>query len=164
MKKLYTATIVCSAILLSACTAHDQKAWCETPVTTEQVNLSADALFKFNKSGENDLIAHESLIALTDKLTNGYATVETINLVGHTDRLGSEQYNYNLGLSRAQTIGNYLQNKGVTAPISVESKGETQPVTTNCKGDKATSELIQCLQPDRRVEVNITGVRSVKAE
>ena len=83
--------------------------------------------------------------------------IDSIALTGHTDRLGSEQYNYNLGLQRAQTVKNYLQGKGVQAPISVASAGESQPVTTACTGTRATAALKACLQPDRRVTVDISG-------
>ena len=45
--------------------------------------------------------------------------------------------------------------------ISVVGKGETTPVTkaTDCVGSKPTPKLIACLQPDRRVEVEVTGTR-----
>lgn len=46
--------------------------------------------------------------------------------------------------------------------MEVASAGESQPKTTNCVGNKATATLIACLQPDRRVEVDVTGVK--KAE
>ena len=78
-------------------------------------------------------------------------------LTGHTDRLGSEAYNQTLGLQRAQTVKEYLQNKGVQSPISVKSAGVWGPVTTDCVGNQATAALKACLQPDRRVAVDITG-------
>jgi OOP family OmpA-OmpF porin len=63
-----------------------------------------------------------------------------------------------LGLRRSETVKVYLQGLGVTAPITTSSAGETQPIT-NCEGVKPTSALKACLQPDRRVAVEITGVR-----
>ena len=35
--------------------------------------------------------------------------------------------------------------------------GEREPVTTDCKGEARTTALIACLQPDRRVTVDILG-------
>ena len=98
-----------------------------------------------------------TLDRLAENLVSRQAHIDSIALTGHTDRLGSEQYNYNLGLRRAQTVKNYLQDKGVQAPISVASAGESQPVTTACTGTRATAALKACLQPDRRVTVDISG-------
>ena len=66
------------------------------------------------------------------------------------------------GLKRAQTVKSYLEQNGVTAPISAASAGETQPITTGCIGTKSTTELKACLQPDRRVTVEITGIKKKK--
>ena len=143
--------------------------WCaeEAPVAqsvvaepqVERINLSADALFRFNQSDAADMLPEgkATLDRLAENLVSRQAHIDSIALTGHTDRLGSEQYNYNLGLRRAQTVKNYLQGKGVQAPISVASAGESQPVTTACTGTRATAALKACLQPDRRVTVDISG-------
>lgn len=143
--------------------------WCaeEAPVAqsvvaepqVERINLSADALFRFNQSDAADMLPEgkATLDRLAENLVSRQDYIDSIALTGHTDRLGSEQYNYNLGLQRAQTVKNYLQGKGVQAPISVASAGESQPVTTACTGTRATAALKACLQPDRRVTVDISG-------
>ena len=64
-------------------------------------------------------------------------------------------------MKRAQTVQQYLATRGIQPQMSVNSAGETQPVTTNCTGTKATAELKACLQPDRRVTLQITGVKKV---
>jgi OOP family OmpA-OmpF porin len=45
--------------------------------------------------------------------------------------------------------------------VSAVGKGESMPETKaeDCKGNKATPKLIACLQPDRRVEIEVTGTR-----
>ena len=43
--------------------------------------------------------------------------------------------------------------------ISAVGKGETAPETKDCVGNKPNPKLIACLQPDRRVEVEVTGTR-----
>ena len=128
-------------------------------VKSERINLSADALLRFNQSDAADMLPEgkATLDRLAENLVSCQAHIDGIALTGHTDRLGSEQYNYNLGLQRAQTVKNYLQGKGVQAPISVASAGESQPVTTACTGTRATAALKACLQPDRRVTVDISG-------
>ena len=168
-----TKTLLLTALaagLSSQAAARDvHHRWCaeEAPVAqpvvaepqVERINLSADALFQFNQSDAADMLPEgkATLDRLAENLVSRQAHIDSIALTGHTDRLGSEQYNYNLGLQRAQTVKNYLQGKGVQAPISVASAGESQPVTTACTGTRATAALKACLQPDRRVTVDISG-------
>lgn len=167
MKHIYKTFVFSSlALSLTACSNLEDPSysWCppeEKQAMVEQINLSADALFAFSKSEEKDLLkkGHQSLTELAEKISTNFATVDSIHLTGHTDRLGSEKANYKLGLNRANTVKAYLQKQGVTAPISTSSAGESQPVTTNCVGNKATEELTACLQPDRRVTVDIKGVK-----
>ena len=168
-----TKTLLLTALaagLSSQAAARDvHHRWCaeEAPVAqpvvaepqVERINLSADALFRFNQSDAADMLPEgkATLDRLAENLVSCQAHIDGIALTGHTDRLGSEQYNYNLGLRRAQTVKDYLQGKGVQAPISVASAGESQPVTTACTGTRATAALKACLQPDRRVTVDISG-------
>ncbi len=52
----------------------------------------------------------------------------TLSVVGHTDLVGTEDYNYNLGLERAKEVGKYLENQGINASrMIISSKGETEP-------------------------------------
>lgn len=177
MKLIYKALLATVVVALTACSNSNltltevNHKWCppeKAPVVEqvqhEQVNLAADALFKFGKHKQEDLLekGRLSLNELAQKINSGYAHIDRISLTGHTDRLGSEKANYRLGLNRAETVKAYLQQFGVAAPISVVSAGESQPVTTNCIGNKATKALTECLQPDRRVVVEITGVRKGK--
>lgn len=62
--------------------------------------------------------------------------VSTINVTGHTDPVGTPDYNKALGLKRAQAIQKYLEEKGFpSARIITDSKGEDQP-----SGDNQTEE------------------------
>jgi OmpA-OmpF porin, OOP family len=128
--------------------------------TMEKVSLSASALFKFNKRGPADLLPQgkAELNELAQKLKTGYARVDGIDLVGYTDRLGSQPYNAKLSLDRANTVKAYLQSQGVTAPITTQGKGPLEP-KVNCPGNKPNKTLTDCLQPNRRVEVGILGVK-----
>ncbi|MCW9716594.1 OmpA family protein [Avibacterium sp. 21-594] len=166
MKNTYKLLALSTFTLaLTGCSLSEPEySWCQPEAVTEQISLAADALFKFDKSAKEDLLpkGRETLDELANKLTTGYVQVDKIDLVGHTDRLGSEKYNYDLGLRRAETVKAYLNDKGITAPITTASAGETQPVTKDCVGEKATKALVACLQPDRRVVVGITGVRKVE--
>jgi OmpA-OmpF porin, OOP family len=129
--------------------------------TVERVSLAADALFRFDRSGPQDLLpkGRAQLDELAAKLAAGYARIDRISLIGHTDRLGSDAYNDKLSLARANTVRAYLQGKGVTAPMTTAGRGKREQVEA-CKGVTPRAKLIDCLQPNRRVEVLIEGVRT----
>jgi len=129
------------------------------PAQVERIVLRASALFRFDRSAEVDLLpaGRIALDALAAKVNEAYASVERIDLVGHTDRLGSEAYNARLSQARADTVRGYLQGRGVTAPITATGRGEAEPVKDCPGGEVATRALTGCLQPNRRVEVTITG-------
>ncbi|WP_064592321.1 OmpA family protein [Streptobacillus moniliformis] len=125
----------------------------------KKIELSADALFKFDKYKLEDMLekGKMEIQELVKKLSTDYVRLDRIDIIGHTDRLGSDSYNLALGLRRAQTVRSYLQELGVTTPITVASKGKRDP-KVKCPGTKATAKLKQCLLPNRRVEINLTGL------
>ena len=99
--------------------------------------------------------ARTKLDDLVGKLRN--VTLEVVIAVGHADRLGGDAYNMKLSVRRADSVKAYLVSKGVAASrVYTEGKGERQPVK-ECKGDKKTKELIACLEPNRRVELEAVG-------
>lgn len=126
----------------------------------EKITLSADALFRFDKSGTDDLLpkGRAELDALAQKLAAGQVTVQSITVTGYTDRLGSAAYNQRLSQARANTVKHYLQTHGVTAPITADGRGMQDQVAA-CTGVKPRAALIACLQPNRRVEVSINGIK-----
>ena len=124
--------------------------------TADKVKLSADALFDFDKA----VLKPEGKAKLDDLAAKSkQVKLEVILAVGHTDRLGSDAYNQKLSERRAAAVKTYLVSKGVEANrVYTEGKGEKQPVTgTKCNTVKNRKALIECLQPDRRVEVEVIG-------
>jgi len=122
--------------------------------SADKVKLAADALFDFDKAS----LKPEGMAKL-DKLASqaGALKLEVILAVGHTDRLGSAGYNQKLSEKRAAAVKEYLVGKGIEANrVYTEGKGESQPVTTDCK-NMSRAKLIECLQPDRRVEIEVIG-------
>jgi OmpA-OmpF porin, OOP family len=123
-----------------------------------KVKLEADSLFGFDQ----DRLQADGKQAL-DKLIMELQTVniDSIQVTGHTDRLGSKAYNDKLSMRRAVAVQNYLTQVGgisankVTAIGVGSSQPETQP--NECKGSKATQALVTCLRVDRRVEVDVSG-------
>jgi OmpA-OmpF porin, OOP family len=129
--------------------------------TIEKITLGASALFRFDKRNTGDLLPEgkAQMDELANKINSVYASVDSVSLVGYTDRLGSDSYNSKLSIDRANTVKAYLQGKGVTAPMSAAGRGEADPVVQCPGGNKPTPALTQCLQPNRRVEITITGVK-----
>lgn len=121
--------------------------------------LSADTLFEFDKSGENDMkaAAKPSLDRFANEIRR-FEKVNSIRIGGHTDRLGSDDYNIGLSARRAETVRRYLVARGVPAGVmSAQGFGESNPIVT-CSDQLPRQELIACLQPNRRVEIQVDGL------
>jgi OOP family OmpA-OmpF porin len=124
----------------------------------DKVTVAADALFDFNKAtlrpaGKAKL---DEVVAMSKQIK-----LEVIIAVGHTDRIGSDAYNQKLSERRAASVKSYLVSKGVEANrVYTEGKGEKQPVTQpgQCPGGKS-AKVIACLQPDRRVDIELIGTK-----
>lgn len=130
------------------------------PPAPMRVSFSADSLFDFDKSTIKPS-GRQSL----DKFAGDLRGIryDTIQVTGHTDRLGRHAYNLKLSARRAEAVSAYLVQSGGIAAGKITAKGvsganpETRP--GDCKGNKPTAALIACLQPDRRVEVEVAGTR-----
>lgn len=127
-------------------------------IVAEKVQVAADALFDFGKA----TLRPEGKAKLDEIAAKAQAIkLEVILAVGHTDRLGSDAANQKLSEKRAAAVKEYLVSKKIDANrVYTEGKGEKQPVTGDkCKGDKATKALVDCLQPDRRVAIELIGTK-----
>ena len=121
----------------------------------DTITVDAAKLFGYDKA---NLIA-EGKTALDDAAAKIKANpeIKTVTVTGHTDRIGSDAYNQKLSERRAKQVADYLAAQGVDAGIiAAVGKGESEPVV-QCAGTKATKKLIQCLQPNRRVEIKAEG-------
>ena len=130
-----------------------------TPVI-ERITMSTDALFAFDQPA----LATPSL-PLLDRLADKirqFNTLEEVVLVGHTDRLrgeGHPERNQLLSEQRAESIKQYLVGKGVAADkIHASGAGSTQPVV-ECSTRTSKAKQVECLQPNRRVEIILRGMK-----
>ena len=124
----------------------------------EKITVAADALFDFNKA----TLRPEGKAKLDELVSKAKAIkLEVILVVGHTDRIGGDAYNQKLSEKRAAAVKEYLVAKGIEANrVYTEGKGEKQPVTGGkCKGESKSKALIDCLQPDRRADIEIIGTK-----
>jgi OmpA-OmpF porin, OOP family len=126
---------------------------------TEKVTFAADVLFDFDKS----VLKPEGKAKLDDLVSKlkGVA-LEVIIAIGHTDPIGTAEYNLKLSVRRAEAIKAYLVSKGIEPNrIYTEGKGLTQQVKKCSRGDfKTWAAYVECLQPNRRVEVEVVGTRT----
>ncbi|AWY20730.1 OmpA family protein [Moraxella bovis] len=133
----------------------------QAPIIKEKITLEADALFKFDKWKLEDMLpeGRAKLDKLATKLIAWEAGGDSrVNLTGHTDRYGDDMYNMNLSMLRAQTVRQYLISKGVTSStLTASGAGRTQPLPhVICDVNAPRAEQIKCLQPNRRVEADVT--------
>jgi OOP family OmpA-OmpF porin len=115
----------------------------------ERITLKSTELFAFDSATLN--MPQPKLDEIANAL-NADKSSSNIGIYGYTDRLGSDKYNQALSQRRADSVKAYLVGKGVASSrLSAEGKGESNPVV-QCN-QKKRAALIDCLEPNRRVEM-----------
>ena len=129
------------------------------PVRFEKQTFSATELFAFDSAELR--MPQPKLDEIATVLSNN-REISDVVITGYTDRIGSDKYNQKLSERRAVSVKNYLTTKGIDANrLKAEGKGEANPVVV-CT-NKKRADLIKCLEPNRRVEVEeITIERRVQ--
>ena len=133
------------------------------------VKLAANVLFNFDKRDMPNVRAYskDQLDSLIAKVKGSAITVQSIKLVGHADRLnstGDSAYNVKLSQDRMALIRAYMDTAGISGSlITAEYKADSEPVQM-CDQSKFRSvpELQECLLPNRRVEVIVSGVQKAQ--
>jgi OOP family OmpA-OmpF porin len=127
------------------------------PPQVQKITLASKALFDFDKA----ILKPEGKAAIDSEIISKLSSVQKLELVlvtGHTDRIGSQQYNQKLSERRADAVRDYLVSRGVPRDrIETLGMGKTQPVPGVVCDQKALKALIACLAPNRRVEVEVKG-------
>lgn len=128
----------------------------QTVMQSDVITLAADTYFDFDKSTLK-AEGKQAIQQLASELNQRGAEVKKITIVGHTDSVGSEQYNQGLSERRARSVGDYMLENGVPASlIQAYGQGESQPVATN----KTAAGRAQ----NRRVEITVDGQVTVPVE
>ena len=125
----------------------------------QKISLGADGLFAFGKSSLNDMSpeGRAKIDSMVKSIRQNVRSLNYIIITGHTDHLGSDSDNLKLSLARADAVRDLLVSQGIDArKIRTLGMGDRQPVKT-CTGSGASSSLVSCLQPNRRVEIEIQG-------
>jgi OOP family OmpA-OmpF porin len=119
------------------------------PAKFEKVTLSATELFGFNSA---KLTQPQPRLDEIANVLQQNPSLTDITITGYTDRIGKPKYNQKLSERRANAVRDYLISKGIDGSrLKAVGRGEENPVVT-CN-QKKRSELIACLAPNRRVEV-----------
>ena len=128
----------------------------------EKVTFAGTIHFDFDKA-----VLKPDGKATLDELANKIRSInlEVVIAIGHADVIGSDAYNQKLSVRRAEAIKAYLVSKGIEPNrVYTEGKGKKQPVTGDkCKkmgpAHRSNKKLVECLAPDRRVEIEVIGTR-----
>lgn len=131
----------------------------KTEIIFAPLTLNSDTSFRF---GDDRLTADgkDAVIELAGILKRRKVQEMKLTIMGHTDRIGSEKANQDLSRRRAETVKKALIAEGIAAAsIEAGGMGAKMPVThpDDCPNDLVKCELIDCLRPDRRVEIRVRG-------
>lgn len=91
------------------------------------------------------------------EIMSGYTNIVKAEVVGFADEIGTNEANYKLAERRSFAVRDYIASR-TNIPVEamgVRSIGEDAP-TAQCGGIKNRIKKIECLGPDRRVEVEFT--------
>jgi len=119
-----------------------------------KVEFNEKILFAFSKSDIGDAARSnlDKLVAVLNKYPN-----TNIEIQGHTDSRGTEEYNMGLSVRRATAVRDYLESQGIAASrMTTKGFGETAPAYTN--------ETQEGMAQNRRVEFLITANEQMKTE
>ncbi|CAN5738248.1 OmpA family protein [soil metagenome] len=120
------------------------------------VTLQNEETFDFNKA----VLKSEAKKRIDTEVMEKLANCNTLNLVivtGHTDIIGTQQYNQKLSEKRATVIASYLSSKGISADIDTMGMGKTQQIKA-CNDKLTQTKLAECLAPNRRVVIEGRGL------
>ena len=122
------------------------------PPAASKVTYAADAFFDFDKY----VLKPEGKAKLDDLVGKVKGVnLEVIIAVGHTDSIGTVEYNQKLSVRRAEAVKAYLVSKGIEKNrVYTEGKGEKQPVADNKTAEGRAK--------NRRVEIEVVGTRAAQ--
>jgi OOP family OmpA-OmpF porin len=119
----------------------------------EKHTISATALFDFDKYALKPE-GKEAISGIVDEIKASKDKVIDINVVGHTDSVGTEEYNQELSVLRANAVKEFMVSEGIDPGIiDVKGMGESDPVASNSTAEGRAQ--------NRRVEISV-GVETAK--
>ena len=73
----------------------------------------------------------------------GKRKISVLNIIGHTDKVGTEQYNIDLSLRRAKSVKEYIKNKMLYGVINIFGKGEKEPISSNDEENRRVELIVE---------------------
>lgn len=117
----------------------------------QPIRLSADALFAFDRA-DLTVQGRQNLSQLLQQVQEA-SRLQNILIIGYADRIGSASHNLVLSKHRADAVARYLAESGVPAGAMISAgRGSEDPVV-GCDNPRREA-LIECLSPNRRVELS----------
>lgn len=121
----------------------------EVPVPVSHIRFKSTIFFAFNKA-DIEPVAEKAILDLA-RTVIGDKSARSLLIVGHTDSIGSEEYNKALSLTRAVSVAAKLRENGLNDKLlGLVPMGEAQPAATNKTRDGQAQ--------NRRVEFFISDV------
>ena len=121
----------------------------------EGIKITFDSGILFETNSTTLQSQAKTNIANLAVILNKYPDTNIL-VTGHTDYVGTDEYNQSLSERRAESVSDYTMGQGVTSSrFSVIGLGETEPIATN--------ETVEGKQLNRRVEIAIFANEDLKA-
>ncbi len=115
---------------------------------------SANVLFTFDRSDANAIEQGQTAISKIAQQIKQSDSANPIIVAGFTDPLGKTPYNHELSAQRANTVARLLINEGIEANrIQIQANSQTDAYR-QCSTQQHRSQLIDCLAPNRRVNIH----------
>lgn len=108
------------------------------------ISIGDEILFEFNSYELNEVAQHA--LEEIKRLIIDKTKIKSISIEGHTDDIGSEEYNMKLSINRANSVKEYLANIGVSPEIiATKGCGEMKPKVLNIDDESR--------KKNRRIEI-----------
>ncbi|MBI2895133.1 MAG: OmpA family protein [Deltaproteobacteria bacterium] len=122
-------------------------------ITTDHIRINQTIHFEFNRA----VIKRDSFPILNTvaQVLTDFPTI-TIEIQGHTDSRGNDDYNMNLSNERAASVRAYLEGRGI-APSRLTSRGygETRPIESNTtNAGRAANRRVEFVRTDQAAQQN----------
>jgi OOP family OmpA-OmpF porin len=122
-------------------------------ITEEDIEIiesSIKSKLLFSEFGSGEFIPDRTLIAYVEELKYYLSShpEEAVEVIGHTDNVGSSEANYELGLRRAENVKDYMVQQGIeAAKIKASSNGQDNPIADNSTAEGR--------KQNRRIEIKV---------
>lgn len=128
-------------------------------------SINASALFKLNQYERSGMLpgAMQSIQRLAEQMQKDYSSLDKIIVNGYADPTGNNDKNQLLSQQRAQTVALLLSESGLPIDIiTAQGMGASNLIVADCHQRHLNRQQVaDCNQPNRRVEVEVYGLKNL---